>query len=320
MFLNKLVLVLAFAAFSSQAHAVLPVTSNNALSSIRFGGADDDKYRIGDEWGKKPVTTEMLKDATPAFRRAALATAKLENLMGHGTAFYLGYFNGRHVMATNHHVCENTFDCVSKTAKFQMLGMEFRVKSLIGSWPEIDSAFFTIEVKTEAQAQALARVAANYDFRGSIYPGEPLITIGHGSGNNKKGVLVANQDYDCKVFSEKDEFRFMADPDDISPAPYKAWSFANGCDVSHGDSGSAMVDRSSGKVVGIIWTGRIPKSEKIQNSKYLDQIFAQHSEEIWKELSYAVPAAKIAEHLSSLINSGKFNETDRATLTEILAR
>ena len=32
---------------------------------------------------------------------------------------------------------------------------------------------------------------------------------------------------------------------------------------------SAMVDRTTGEVVGIIWTSKIPKSDRVQNSDFL---------------------------------------------------
>src|SRR5690606_34729203 len=96
--------------------------------------------------------------------------------------------------------------------------------------------------------------------------------------------LVANQDNDCIVYSETDDVRFMADPDDLNPGDYSVWSFANGCDVSHGDSGSAMVDRNTGEIVGIIWTGRIPKDKKVQDPAYLDSIYSSSSEDVWKQL------------------------------------
>jgi hypothetical protein len=112
----------------------------------------------------------------------------------------------------------------------------------------------------------------------------------------------------------------MADPDELNPGSYQAWSFANGCDVSHGDSGSAMVDRDSGDVVGIIWTGRIPKTPDIQDSKVLDDLLRTQSPRIWKELSYAVPAAKIREVLQRILNEDSTLEPSTREAVEGLIR
>ena len=61
----------------------------------------DKTYRMGDEWGKKKVTIGELEKKSP-FQRAAMATGSVSG----GTAFYLGKYNGFHVVATNHHVMD----------------------------------------------------------------------------------------------------------------------------------------------------------------------------------------------------------------------
>ena len=111
----------------------------------------------------------------------------------------------------------------------------------------------------------------------------------------------------------------MPDPDALNPGTYDAWSFANGCDVSHGDSGSAMVDRKTGKPIGLIWTGKIPKSPKVQQSQYLNEILQKQSPEIWTELSYAVPAAKIREVLQAASNDSNTDSQDRKIFAALIA-
>jgi len=249
-------------------------------------------YQIGNEWGKKPVTTAQLSSATPEFVRAATATASY----GGGTAFYLGKFNGRHLMGTNHHV-QPSMNCRG-AARFQILAKNYSCVQVLGHWTAIDFALFTIEVPAADEAK-LATIGKNFNFDRPLVSGQTLLTVGHGVADNPGRRLVANQDGDCKVFSE--EFRFMADPDEYNHGTYQAWSFANGCDVSHGDSGSAMVDRVTGEPVGIIWTGRIPKNPEAQDSAKIDEWLRTQSPEIWKQLSYAVPASKIREILREVV-------------------
>ena len=61
-------------------------------------------YRVGDEWSKKVLARRDLKNKKLKFveelRRTAEATAKVAK----GTGFYLGQFNGFHLIATNYHV------------------------------------------------------------------------------------------------------------------------------------------------------------------------------------------------------------------------
>ncbi|MCM2322340.1 MAG: serine protease [Oligoflexia bacterium] len=272
----------------------------------------DNSYRLGDEWGKKPVTETDLRD--PIFARAARATARV----GGGTGFYLGFFGGYHVVATNHHVCPNVRSCVGSAAIFPLLKLRFRITRSLGTWPQIDLSLLLIEVPKVEDARALGEVAANFDFDSPITAGQELLTIGFGSYDNQFSELRANQDQDCKVFSAENEFRLMADPDEINPGPYRAWSFANGCDVSHGDSGSAVVDRRTGRPIGILWTGRIPKSSQVQSSAYLDRLLQSPTEETWTELSYSVPAVKAREVLELLMGEGKIPGAEAAIVREVI--
>lgn len=269
----------------------------------------DDTYRIGDEWGKKRVEEEDLN--TPQLRDIAMATGMLNG----ATSFYIGDYAGYHVVASNNHVCPNT--CLGKTVRFPLLGFSAKVVKFFGTWTDIDMSLMAIELTADQEAK-LAPYARPFDFANTIHSGEELITVGFGRGDNPLGQLVANMDSDCKVFSEEGDFRFMVDPDALNPGKYKVWSFAHGCDVSHGDSGSAIVDRSTGNVIGLLWTGRIPKSSKVQSSAYLDQMLATKSPEIWEELSYAVPAPKIQEFLAKLISGDTLDAESKEAIKEII--
>ena len=306
----KLWLFLAFLPVSA-----LAVDFGGSSPKTGFGTllAGTDDYRLGDEWGKRPVSDESLKSARPAFRRAALATAQT----GGATGFFLGKFDGAYVMATNHHVFPRDFSCLGNTIRFPLLGVMATCEKFLGTWPEIDLALFTIKVVNPADGAKLESVAANFQFRENVRPGQKLLTIGFGVAGNNGRQVMANEDSDCSVFSKEGDYRLMADPDRWNPGSYRAWSFALGCDVSHGDSGSAIVDRESGRVVGIIWTGRIPKNPAVQSSQTLAQLFRSGDEMIWQELSYAVPAPKIKEVLERVV-SGSLPEESRRILQALI--
>lgn len=292
--------------------------SLNSKTSFEFGVSDNDKYQIGSEWGKKVVTKESLKSENEVFQKAARRTAKFGSFMGSATAFYLGKFNGQHVMATNYHVVSTAQDCTQGRATFTMLDNKiFPCEKFLGSWSDVDYALITLKVKPEDE-KLLEGLGQNMAFDSKLYTGQKLLTIGHGFANNQDQQLVANQDSDCKVYSQGDDVRFMADPDDVNPGDYSVWSFANGCDVSHGDSGSAMVDRETGDIVGIIWTGRIPKDKKVQDPAYLSEIYNTNSEDIWKQLSYAAPAYKIKDILNESIQNDNLDVDTEETLRQLL--
>lgn len=325
--MNSKALTLALAALASPAWALdsapvvklgsgepLDLSSETVLESVWLESLrpQNPTYQIGDEWGKKPVSAETLA-SQPRLLRAAQATASL----GGATGFYLGQFNGHAILATNHHVCPSMGHCVGRTASFPLLQRYIEVKESLGTWTDIDLSLLVLDV-SPADADVLGQVAANFDFSSPITPGQLLFTAGFGVADNPGQQLVANQDGDCKVFSPENDFRFMPDPDRINPGTYQTWSFANGCDVSHGDSGSAMVDRVTGRPVGVIWTGQIPKSSAVESSAHLSKIVGTNDTDVWSELSYAVPAAKIREHLVQLVQEGGLPEDVRMTLEAIV--
>ena len=276
----------------------------NLIPDVHSTNAGDkEDYRLGDEWGKKRVTEAGLKAESKAFVRAAEATALLP--VG-GTGFYLGKFNGKHVMATNHHVCPVERDCVGDKASFRLLKKQFTMTKMYITLPNVDLALLELDIPVADEA-AMAKVARNFSFKKDITKGQELITVGFGIGGNPNNYMMANKDSDCKVFSKTAEYKHLADPDEFNPADYKAWSFAHACDISHGDSGSAMVDRKTGDVVGIVWTGKIPKSKSVQSSANLTKMFDSSAADIWKELSFAVPAIKIGEHLKKLTTDSQLD-------------
>ena len=280
-------------------------------SIVAAAGVAD--YRMGDEFGKKPVDATLLASVSDAYRRAARATAKV----GGATGFYLGKFDGVHVMATNHHV-QPTLSCSGRSVTFPLLdSLRFSCRRVFGSWPNVDLALFEIAVSRPEDEAKLTSVAANFTFNDEIEKGAALITIGFGVAGNSRRVMMGNQDADCRVMSKTAEYRYMPDPDELNPGTYKAWSFSHTCDVSHGDSGSAMLNRHTGKPVGIVWTGRIPKNARVQNSAYLDKVLATDHPDVWAEMNYAVPATKMREHIASVISDSSTPDEIRRVLTAV---
>jgi Trypsin-like peptidase domain len=257
-------------------------------------------YQIGSSWGKKQVTQAILDSESPIFKRLAHATGKVSVGFGTATAFVIGEKNGKVLMATNHHVIEDQAGCGGSRLSFEFLGLRnLACDTVITTSTDLDLTLFTLKnVTPEAKAKLLAVAKA---FSTDLpRKGQKLLTIGYGVASNPSGNLMSGQDDDCKTFSPDEEIRFMADPDEFNPGPYKTWMFATGCDVSHGDSGSAIVDSETGDVVGILSTGKIPKNARVRDAAYLSDIYDSSSEDVWKELSYMVPSSKIMELATDL--------------------
>lgn len=271
------------------------------LKAGKIKGISD--YQIGTEWGKKIVKKDGLDSQSQVFQKLAKGTAKLGFGFGGATGFAIGEKDGAVVLATNHHVIGGAKDCKNANISFEMLGMSrLKCDKILVTSTDLDLTIFTVSgANAEAKAKIL-EVATPFDSAPSK-KGTELLTIGYGiaGGNDSQKNMMAGQDSDCKTFSPDGEMRFMADPDELNPGPHKTWMFATGCDVSHGDSGSALVERRTGKIVGILSTGKIPKSPKVREAEYLTQIFDEASEDVWKELTFAVPSDKIIEVVGSYL-------------------
>lgn len=249
-----------------------------------------DYYQAGDRWDKTPVSESVVSAASPALAKLLRATAKA----GGATAFYLGKHDGRHLMATNYHVYP--YGCRDDMQEFQVLKKKFRCTNMFGSWKEIDMSLFEISVPASDEA-LMAEVALKFGFNQAPVAGELLLTAGYGSNQNPFSQLQLDQGKDCKVISSS--VRFMGDPDSGNRADYEAWSFSHGCETSHGDSGSAIVNRDTATIVGLIWTAALPKAPQAQVSATLDSFIGTESKEVWTLFNYGVPATKVAEVLAA---------------------
>ena len=270
---------------------------------------------MGDEWGKKVLVRRDLRNKNLKFaeelRRTAKATAKVAN----GTGFYLGQFNGFHLIATNYHVHIRLVNEPEeyKVIEFPFLALSFNIGRIFGAWLEIDLALFAINVESKWDRKELQSVAKNFSFDYPITRNQKLLTVGFGRAKNHYSEMVGTWDSDCKVFSRDNEFKTKYGLDE-NGKKVGTWAFAVGCDASDGDSGSSVVTRDTGDIIGILW-GVAPRIA--QSSQSLDNMIKENSPAIWKKLNYAVPAAKIKEFLLEKIKSGAI--TDKVERKTILA-
>lgn len=274
------------------------------------------QLQIGPTWDKIQINEQYFKQLSPTQKRAALSIANFK----HGTAFFVGLFDDHFVMATNAHVAANdnkdllprnidvltsnpTSICTSsgnqsaviEPVRFHLRNKSFACEQLIGVWPSVELALFTIKVDP-ADHDFFKGIGLKFDFANAPAEGAPLEMMGYGEFMNPgepNVALMHTMGSTCRTFSRTKDFRYMPDPDEHSPGPYNVWSFANGCSVAWGDSGSPVINSSNGRVVGLIWTARYPKTAAVKDLAFLSQIAKHQSPEVWSQLSYASPALKI---------------------------
>jgi hypothetical protein len=267
--------------------------------------------RLGDTWDRKPFD---IFDGPELLRHAGNATA----IAGPGTAFYLGKLGDTHLVATNHHVCASSTRCVGWSLNFTVLGRSFKVSRFLGTWDSIELSLLAIDVAVEDE-QLLVPISVGFDFSSPVVAGSRLFTSGFGSADDPSR-LFFDASPDCQVISGNGSYKLMSDPDDVFTLPYQAWSFAIGCDISHGDSGSLIVDYATGKVKGVAWTGRIPKPDKVKSSAYLNALVGSDSPEVWSSLNYASPAEKIRERLQEALDNHELSGTDGPVVQALIER
>lgn len=303
-------------------HCVFTAVFIQSLSAFAIDTPNGCK--MGSEWTKRDFTPADLSDSQSSRSKILNSIAQF----GSGTSFYLGKFNKHHLMATNFHVAHDT-DCIlfenspglhpiPTTADFPVLGFSANCVRYLGDkkargWNEIDFAIYEITLTPEQETR-LKGVGLKPAWNKPLQQGDLLITAGYGIAGNYKSHLQFTEDSDCKVFSATGDFRKKADPDPTNPEPYQAWSFANGCDGSHGDSGSPYLNRQTGEWVGLLWTGTLPKTPEVQNSVQLEQMIVDQNPKIWTELNYGVPLAKIQEKMNLLLKEGSLSADDQATI------
>lgn len=268
-------------------------------------------YQVGSQWQRDALVATL---PLSAWLGGAVKSAPQINS---ATAFYLGKFGNEHYVATNAHVCPSAFNCALYGVQFPLPKKNFKMKLFLGAWPEIDLALLILEVAAEDEVfleQARLSLARDLDYSA----GRLLATLGYGRAGQDRGVLSINADDDCRIFSPSNQFTALQDPDTLNPYPHLVWSFAHGCDISHGDSGSMILDRETGTLLGWVWTGRFPKSKTVQDSETLRLREGENSEWIWSELNYAVPAEVAFEVLEQKLEDGGVREYARPWVRELL--
>ena len=283
-------------------------------------------YQKGDQWSPRIVSPTDLKN--PISSRAIGATV----IVGGATGIYLGKFNGQHIIATNAHIAGTDIDERKAFRPSVLFNKNIWAKTVdcVGLWKDIDMALLIVrpydvnewdqetgqpnEASYKKAEIAIAGKAVNLSYDMIPAQDTPLINVGYGFAGiddpKRNDPLVIPEpkimmDQDCQILSKTGDARFLFDPDDINPLGYAAWSMAHGCDISHGSSGSMLMDRNTGNIIGLVWTGVWTKDgEKPISSEEIYRISKSNDEQIWNRLNYAVPAFKIKQYFLEEIRKG----------------
>jgi S1-C subfamily serine protease len=233
----------------------------------------------------------------------------------------LGKFQNQWIMASSYHMCSQNVGgpCrpIMLRGSLRLLGIPFQGQEIIGYWPENDLMLFTVEFDASDEDK-LVGVGQSFDFKSKLKSGSPLVAAGYTLINGFSGNLQINADSDCKILSQTGETRLIADPDSLRPDSEKKWAFAMGCDIARGDSGGPVIDKDTGKVVGLVWTAKNPTTAFARSSSNLEGLRQAHDARLWTEAAYATSSLKMSETLRRFINDPKVTDENHKSLVRAL--
>jgi len=268
----------------------------------------DNPYQIGAEWNRAPVKNED-DYAGQIFQlyRAGMGAV--------GTGFYIGEFGGKHLVMTAAHTykdlvsCEDEVSFIAKSEKFDLYffcsGWSYQLK---------DNDILFIEIASDDEGAFEKLKAVKFSNR-EFSKGDQLrlLTIDRDMPEFSFHWSV-DESVDCVLMSSLS--RTLKDPDSVilqdGEKKISSWSLPVGCDGMHGDSGSPVLNSES-ELVGVLWTGKHPKTSQVESIKNLSD------KAIWSELNYIVPASKISEELHGIVSGQNYLSLYTKTMLQNIA-
>lgn len=255
-------------------------------------------FQIGASWSAQGLNTQVVTDINNfVISRGASSSVLIRTIFAKGSGLYLGRFNDKHIVATNAHVLKNIPSCAVTPVviQFKLLNAAYTCEKVIGIWRDVDFAIIALRTQRGSEALLNTLNPPKIAFNRPLIKNTLVYSFGHGSYQNSSDGLTLKADDDCRIYSQDNTLRRLSDPNQNGSR--KIPSFAIGCDISPGDSGSPIMDRQSGDVYGFVWSTQTPKPITVKSSVYMERLRAENTGDVWKNLAYAIPASAIRDEL-----------------------
>ena len=258
--------------------------------------------QIGDEYSKTPWREAYQRSDLPFIQEHIQNTVLINTPsgrgVGRGTGFYIGLHQGRHLFLTNAHVlttheCRDTIITFLKTNLAQGRADCERVLVSRFNREESDMTLFTIK---DSQLKDFAGKGLELELDFSPRAGQMLMQHGFGIKSvprfrdadqaQREFSGQANIDSDCAVISPSGVLQTVPD----MSGKLVHHNISIGCDVTGGDSGSAIVDRETGRVVALLWASGInPRDrDRIKSADLWSHVIGSEDRRIWKNFAFAI--------------------------------
>jgi hypothetical protein len=282
----------------------------------------DGNIQIGARWDRAIINSDSeLVRNDHQVRRAAWATAKVITPFALGTGFYIGKVDGEYLVATNYHVMINIPSCkigpFIPYIDFTLSGIKYRCKDIVAEFKDLDLVIMSVAEREDGHGVLEHILPLQFAFQSVVKKGTPLLAVGHGRQGNEDLDLTVARDSDCKVFSDDSRFKKVSSPDS-QRIRMSVWSFATGCDLSAGDSGSAAINANTGEILGIFWASPTPKPFSMRSPTILADIYAKQDERLWESMSYAAPATMIYQKMREYIANSNNLKRRREIISKLI--
>ncbi|MBC7533025.1 MAG: trypsin-like peptidase domain-containing protein [Oligoflexus sp.] len=231
-------------------------------------------YRSGDKWERtysnqsnwskvKPMSQMVLAQRLKSDEGSSSSEQKIQA----GTSLFLGKFKNEYLVLTADHVFNSSLyngkaTCDGRRAyAFDDDGSSAVCKRILWRSESFDAVLLAVsptESKTQFDALPIC-IQTGQDPA----VGDRLAIVGYGSYRNLAGYLGVSSDADCKVVTP-DRYP-TKDLPSHSPIGY----FLFPCDVSDGDSGGAVINRTQRRIMGLVLGGnksvaKTPSSDELR--------------------------------------------------------
>lgn len=211
------------------------------------------RYIGGDEWNRPRVTKKLFLKQDQKVQDLILRTVKVVNTKKRkiGTAFFYKENADHYIFLTNYHVIAGVREC--KESKLLLLNQEFKKKQascdgIIQEGPiksGSDYTYFKVE-KSQSLSYLSNLTAIDTNFPNPT-PGDKLVSVGFGGGKAdlRRYDARISMDSDCVYLNGNLDITF--NNDQVEDVLFTA------CDAQSGDSGSAVMNRDTGEIIGLFF-------------------------------------------------------------------
>ena len=279
------------------------------VSHFSFGKS---YVQVGDVYSKTPFK-EVYKKLNNSkidklIENTILINVKASSGYSRGTGFYIGKHFSKHLFLTNAHVMDKK-EC--KGARIAFLKGDLKIGrgdcgSVLISLFKNELSDLTLFSVKDDQLSGFIGKGLEIDFDYKVNSRDLLVQHGFGlkslrADSRAQGKLIkfnprVAMDNDCAIAGPSGVVADFVDQK-------IKYNMALGCDMTSGDSGSAIMNRESGKVIGLLWgAGKDPKRrDRISSAELWDSVFGSRDPRIWENMSYAISLKEVLPEIKEFL-------------------